>query len=126
MKAKLYYTLSRKYSIAKLRSFDNGANSISINFMDCFWHLKSKEGAIILSIFSEVKEYLTARQVAECYGLKVRKNGTACCPFHDDKYPSVKIGKNYHCFACGVGGDAVDYLRWANRRFRILIFGTHF
>ncbi len=79
-----------------------------------------------MSIFSEVKEYLTARQVAECYGLKVRKNGTACCPFHDDKYPSVKIGKNYHCFACGVGGDAVDYLRWANRRFRILIFGTHF
>ncbi len=63
MKAKLYYTLSSKYSIAKLRSFDNGANSISINFMDCFWYLQSKKGAVILSIFSEVKEYLTARQV---------------------------------------------------------------
>ena len=73
-------------------------------------YLKSKEGVIILSIFSEVKEYLTARQVAEYYGLKVRRNGIACCPFHDDKHPSMKIDKNYHCFACGVGGDAVDYV----------------
>ncbi len=44
------------------------------------------------------------------YGLKVRKNGTACCPFHDDKHPSLKIGENYRCFACGAGGDAVDYV----------------
>lgn len=63
-----------------------------------------------MNIFLEVKEHLTARQVAEYYGLKVRRNGTACCPFHDDKHPSMKIDKNYHCFACGVGGDAVDYV----------------
>ncbi len=63
-----------------------------------------------MSIFSEVKEYLTARQVAEYYGLKVRRNGIACCPFHDDKHPSMKIDKNYHCFACGVGGDVIDYV----------------
>lgn len=107
MKAKLPYTLSSKYSIAKLRSFDNGTNAIFINFQDCFWYQKSKEGAIILPIFSEVKEYLTARQVAEYYGLQVKRNGLACCPFHDDKHPSMKINTNYHCFACGVGGDAV-------------------
>lgn len=77
-------------------------------------YLKSKEGAIILSIFSEVKEYLTARQVAEYYGLQAKRNGLACCPFHDDKHPSMKIDTNYHCFACGVGGDAVDY---ASRMF---------
>ena len=63
-----------------------------------------------MNIFSQVKEHLTARQAAEYYGLKVRRNGTACCPFHDDKHPSMKIDKNYHCFACGVGGDAVDYV----------------
>ena len=66
--------------------------------------------AVKLNIFSEVKEHLTARQAAEYYGLKVKRNGTACCPFHDDKHPSMKIDKNYHCFACGVGGDAVDYV----------------
>ena len=63
-----------------------------------------------MSIFSEVKEYLTARQVAEYYGLQVKRNGLACCPFHDDRHPSMKIDKNYHCFACGVGGDVIDYV----------------
>jgi DNA primase len=63
-----------------------------------------------LNIFSEVKEHLTARQAAEYYGLQVKRNGLACCPFHDDKHPSMKIDKNYHCFACGVGGDAIDYV----------------
>lgn len=63
-----------------------------------------------LNIFSEVKEHLTARQVAEYYGLQVKRNGLSCCPFHDDKHPSMKIDKNYHCFACGVGGDAIDYV----------------
>lgn len=63
-----------------------------------------------MNIFSEIKEHLTARQAAEYYGLKVKRNGTTCCPFHDDKHPSMKIDKNYHCFACGVGGDAIDYV----------------
>lgn len=74
-----------------------------------------------MSIYSEVKEHLTARQVAEYYGLKVRRNGTACCPFHDDKHPSMKIDKNYHCFACGVGGDAVDYV---SRMFGLSQYGA--
>jgi len=63
-----------------------------------------------MSIFTEVKEHLTARQAAEYYGLKVRRNGLACCPFHDDRHPSMKIDRNYHCFACGVGGDVIDYV----------------
>lgn len=63
-----------------------------------------------MSIFSEVKEHLTARQAAEYYGLQVKRNGLACCSFHDDRHPSMKIDKNYHCFACGVGGDVIDYV----------------
>jgi hypothetical protein len=47
--------------------------------------------------------------VAESYGLHIRRNGVACCPFHNDRHPSMKIDKNYHCFACGVGGDVIDY-----------------
>ena len=27
----------------------------------------------------------------------------------DDRHPSMKVDKNYHCFACGVGGDVIDY-----------------
>lgn len=63
-----------------------------------------------MSIFTEVKDQITARKAAEFYGLKVGRNGMACCPFHSDKHPSMKIDRNYHCFACGVGGDAVDYV----------------
>ena len=63
-----------------------------------------------MNIFQEVKERVTARQVAERYGLKVRRNGMACCPFHNDKHPSMKIDRNYYCFACGAKGDAVNYV----------------
>lgn len=63
-----------------------------------------------MSIFTEVKEYLTAKQAAENYGLQVKRNGVARCPFHNDKHPSMKIDRNYHCFACGVGGDVIDYV----------------
>lgn len=63
-----------------------------------------------MNIFQEMKERVTARQVAERYGLKVRRNGMACCPFHNDKHPSMKINQNYYCFACGAKGDAVNYV----------------
>ena len=63
-----------------------------------------------MNIFAEVKGFLTAKQVAESYGLQVKRNGMACCPFHNDKHPSMKIDKTYYCFACGVGGDVIDYV----------------
>ena len=74
-----------------------------------------------MNIFSEVKEYLTAKQAAENYGLQVRRNGIACCPFHDDKHPSMKIDINYHCFACGAGGDVIDYV---SRMFGLSQYGA--
>ena len=63
-----------------------------------------------MNIFQEMKERVTARQVAERYGLKVSRNGMAHCPFHNDKHPSMKIDRNYYCFACGAKGDAVNYV----------------
>lgn len=64
-----------------------------------------------MSIFEEVKEHISARVVAEGYGLKINRNGMACCPFHKDKHPSMKIDdRHYHCFGCGAHGDAVGYV----------------
>ena len=63
-----------------------------------------------MPIFKEIKEHLTARQVAEHNGLNVKRNGMACCPFHDDKHPSMKVDANYYCFGCGSHGDAVGYV----------------
>lgn len=62
-----------------------------------------------MNIFEQVKECVTSRQAAEHYGIKVKKNGMACCPFHTDHHPSMKADKMYHCFACGVGGDVIDF-----------------
>ena len=62
-----------------------------------------------MTLFEQVKECVTARQAAEHYGIKVKRNGMACCPFHKDRHPSMKADKIYHCFACGVGGDAIDF-----------------
>ena len=62
-----------------------------------------------MTLFEQVKECVTARQAAEHYGIKVKRNGMACCPFHKDRHPSMKVDKIYHCFACGVGGDAIDF-----------------
>lgn len=36
------------------------------------------------------------------------------CPFHDERSPSFSIlpdGKRYHCFGCGVSGDAFTWMR---------------
>ena len=63
-----------------------------------------------MNFFQKMKERVTARQVAERYGLKVSRNGMARCPFHNDKHPSMKIDRNYYCFACGAKGDAVNYV----------------
>ena len=62
-----------------------------------------------MTLFEQVKGCVTARQAAEHYGIKVKGNGMACCPFHKDRHPSMKADKIYHCFACGVGGDAIDF-----------------
>ena len=62
-----------------------------------------------MTIFEQVKECVTARQAAEHYGIKVKNNGMACCPFHSDRHPSMKADKMYHGFGCGAGGDAIDF-----------------
>ena len=54
-----------------------------------------------MTLFEQVKGCVTARQAAEHYGIKVKGNGMACCPFHKDRHPSMKADKIYHCFACG-------------------------
>ena len=62
-----------------------------------------------MNLFQEIKAYVTALQAAEQYGIKINRNKMACCPFHDDHHPSMKIGQNYYCFACGAKGDVIDF-----------------
>lgn len=63
-----------------------------------------------MDIFKQTKESITTRQAAEMYGVKVNRNGMACCPFHNDKHPSMKVDKNFYCFACGEKGDVIHFV----------------
>ncbi len=60
--------------------------------------------------FESVKAAVTLRQAAETYGLRVLRNGMTCCPFHEDRHPSLKLNKDYfYCFGCGASGDVIDF-----------------
>lgn len=62
-----------------------------------------------MNVFETVKQSVTTRQAAEHYGIRVGRNGMACCPFHNDKTPSMKLDRRYHCFGCGADGDVIDF-----------------
>ena len=61
------------------------------------------------NVFEMVKQSVTVREAAERYGIEVKRGGMACCPFHDDKNPSMKLNEEYfYCFGCGATGDVID------------------
>ena len=63
-----------------------------------------------MNVFEAVKPNISTRQAAEMYGIKVNRNGMAVCPFHNDKNPSMKVDKRFHCFACQADGDVIDFV----------------
>lgn len=48
---------------------------------------------------------------------RLRKSGAryvGLCPFHEERTPSFSVSPDrgtYHCFGCGVGGDAISFVR---------------
>ena len=63
-----------------------------------------------MNVFETVKAAVTPRQAAERYGLTVNRNGMTCCPFHEDRHPSLKLNEDYYfCFGCGATGDVTDF-----------------
>ena len=62
------------------------------------------------SVFEAVKQSITVREAAQMYGIEVNRSDMACCPFHDDKNPSMKLNEEYfYCFGCGATGDVIDF-----------------
>ncbi|SOB76809.1 DNA primase [Marinobacter sp. LV10R510-11A] len=66
-----------------------------------------------------VEDLLDRVDLAELIGSRItlKKAGAnykACCPFHDEKTPSFNVRPDkgfYHCFGCGVHGDAISFIR---------------
>ena len=64
-----------------------------------------------MTIYETIKVAISVKQAAEHYGLKVNRNGMACCPFHNDRHPSMRLNEDYFfCFGCGAKGDVIDFV----------------
>ena len=62
-----------------------------------------------MNLFEAVKAVVTPRMAAERYGLPIQQGSMVCCPFHDDRTPSMKLNEDYfYCFGCGASGDVID------------------
>ena len=62
-----------------------------------------------MNLYETVKAGVTVPEAAKKYGLKVKRHDMALCPFHDDRYPSLKLNPRfYYCFGCGAKGDVID------------------
>ena len=62
-----------------------------------------------MTMYETIKAAVPVKQAVEHYGLKVNRNGMACCPFHHDRHPSLKLNEDYFfCFGCGAKGDVID------------------
>lgn len=85
-----------------------------------------------------IKDRLTMREILEHYGYKIDKKGFMCCPFHNEKTPSMRIyDKDFHCFGCQEHGDIVSFvqklfnlsfpetLRRIDADFGLNIYGDH-
>ena len=65
----------------------------------------------------EIKQQLTISQVLDHYNLSSDKNQMLCCPFHNDKTPSLQIysaTNTFCCFSsnCKAGtGDVIEFIR---------------
>lgn len=59
----------------------------------------------------KIKAAVTTMDACNRYGVEVNRAGFACCPFHNEKTPSMKIYKGdrgWHCFGCGKSGSVID------------------
>ena len=63
-----------------------------------------------MNLFETVKNNVTAIDVVSMAGFKPNRSKMICCPFHNDKHPSMKVDQRYFCFGCGAKGDAIDFV----------------
>lgn len=62
-----------------------------------------------MDLFTQIKMAVSVKEAAEYYGLKVNRGSMICCPFHNDRTPSMKLNEDYfYCFGCGASGDVID------------------
>ena len=62
-----------------------------------------------MDLFTQIKMAVSVKEATEYYGLEVNCGNMVCCPFHNDRTPSMKLNEDYfYCFGCGASGDVID------------------
>ena len=59
-----------------------------------------------------IRDTVTMDQILGMFGYQA-KHGFLPCPFHGDSNASLKVykgAKGWHCFGCGRGGSAIDFV----------------
>ena len=62
------------------------------------------------NVFDEIRNRVSMQDLAKFYGLQMSHSGMACCPFHEDSTPSLKVyDDHFYCFGCGATGDCTGF-----------------
>ena len=51
--------------------------------------------------------------VCRIYGFDIQRGNFICCPFHNEKTPSLKLydgNRGFYCFGCGEHGSVIDFI----------------
>ena len=69
----------------------------------------------------DIKNRINMIDVCKTYGFNIQRGNFICCPFHNEKTPSLKLydgNRGFYCFGCGKHGSVIDFV--------MLYFGLDF
>lgn len=60
-----------------------------------------------------IKSRINMIDVCKTYGFNIQRGNFICCPFHNEKTPSLKLydgNRGFYCFGCGEHGSVIDFV----------------
>ena len=62
------------------------------------------------TVYDKVNNLVSIEKVIDYYNIS-RKGSFACCPFHTETKPSMKLyGTSFYCWGCCKGGDTIKFI----------------
>lgn len=61
--------------------------------------------------YDEIRARVSCLEAGRYYGADVKRSGFICCPFHNERTPSLKLydgDRGFYCYGCGKGGDVIE------------------
>lgn len=69
----------------------------------------------------DIKNRINMIDICKTYGFNIQRGNFICCPFHNEKTPSLKLydgNRGFYCFGCGEHGSIIDFvMRYFNLDF---------